>query len=485
MRIVALLPFALVAAPATAQVQFQQLGSVDLSSTAGSANPEYIGSNPSAVAWNGTDLYVAGFNGGGATGVGIVRVSSALTTPTIGASFNFIVGTPASRGFSGLDIEGGQVAAAYDDGAADAQGLQVFDLAGLAQWSFNMRGGSGVGFDPGFAGVDLGVGWTTFGSGRRALQNSATGASIYTTANGMIINPAGNTFWRDVDFDATNGDFYGRKGNDVVKAVRTAGNSCSPSLLVNLTDADSVGGQNLAVIDASFGKYVIYNDRATTGVGQNFATVVRVATDAGAPVTASFGAFAPPTSAGYYDFSWNAADQTLAILDFTNRTVTIFRVSPTPSSTPICFGDGSGTACPCGNTGAAGNGCANSLNANGANLTTSGVSSSGADTLVLSGSGMPDSSALYYQGSMTIAGGAGSVFGDGLRCAGGTIIRLGTKLNIAGASQYPEAGDLSVSVRGMVLQGTRVYQVWYRNAAAFCASETFNLTNGVSVVWGL
>jgi hypothetical protein len=39
-------------------------------------------------------------------------------------------------------------------------------------------------------------------------------------------------------------------------------------------------------------------------------------------------------------------------------------------------------------------------------------------------------------------------------------------------------------VRGAVTSpGTRSYQVWYRNAAAFCTPSTFNLTNGTSIVW--
>ncbi|MEQ1728806.1 MAG: hypothetical protein ABL982_10525, partial [Vicinamibacterales bacterium] len=42
--------------------------------------------------------------------------------------------------------------------------------------------------------------------------------------------------------------------------------------------------------------------------------------------------------------------------------------TPPPAGVPYCFGDGTGTACPCGNAGAAGNGCASSINANGANL---------------------------------------------------------------------------------------------------------------------
>jgi hypothetical protein len=152
---------------------------------------------------------------------------------------------------------------------------------------------------------------------------------------------------------------------------------------------------------------------------------------------------------------------------------------------PFCFGDGSGTACPCANSGAAGNGCASSVNASGGNLATSGVASLAGDTLVLAGSGMPSSSALYFQGTTQQSGGLGAVFGDGLRCAGGTITRLKTVTNVSGASQYPQPGDPSVSVKGnVVAPGTRTYQVWYRNAdPAFCTPSTFNLTNGVEVTW--
>jgi hypothetical protein len=31
---------------------------------------------------------------------------------------------------------------------------------------------------------------------------------------------------------------------------------------------------------------------------------------------------------------------------------------------------------------------------------------------------------------------------------------------------------------------TRDYQVYYRDPASFCTSDTFNLTNGVQVTWG-
>ena len=48
----------------------------------------------------------------------------------------------------------------------------------------------------------------------------------------------------------------------------------------------------------------------------------------------------------------------------------------------------------------------------------------------------------------------------------------------------PGPGDAPISVRGQVTSpGARYYQVWYRNAAAFCTAATFNLTNGYEVTW--
>lgn len=156
-----------------------------------------------------------------------------------------------------------------------------------------------------------------------------------------------------------------------------------------------------------------------------------------------------------------------------------------PPGVDFCFGDGSGSACPCGNASAVGAsaGCLNSL-AVGGRLSGSGAASVSNDTLVLVGAAMPSSSALYFQGSSAQSSGSGAVFGDGLRCATGTVVRLGTKMNVAGVSQCPSGADPSVSVRGGVAAGNvRMYQVWYRNAATFCSASTFNLTNGYRVVW--
>jgi hypothetical protein len=157
----------------------------------------------------------------------------------------------------------------------------------------------------------------------------------------------------------------------------------------------------------------------------------------------------------------------------------------TEIGTRYCFGDGSGTACPCGNNSAVGAdaGCLNSLGSAGT-LRATGCANIGNDTLVLTGAQMPTTgSVLYFQGTVQVGGGAGGVFGDGIRCAGGSVIRLGTKTNAGGTSQYP-SGSQPVSVKGGCAAGdVRNYQAWYRNAGAFCTVSTFNLTNGVQIVW--
>jgi hypothetical protein len=157
-----------------------------------------------------------------------------------------------------------------------------------------------------------------------------------------------------------------------------------------------------------------------------------------------------------------------------------------PSGTlAFCFGDGAGTACPCGNNSAVGAnaGCLNSLGAAGV-LTTSGNPSVSGDTFVLHAANLTNGFGLFYQGTTQENGGSGTVFGDGLRCAGGTIIRLGQKSSVSGASQYPGFLDASISSVGGVAPGdVRTYQCVYRNGANFCQPDSFNATNAIQTSW--
>lgn len=158
--------------------------------------------------------------------------------------------------------------------------------------------------------------------------------------------------------------------------------------------------------------------------------------------------------------------------------------------TALCFGDGTGTPCPCANTGATGRGCAHSANPSGGRITATGFASVAAESLVLLGSGVPDGPGLYFQGTSPMSGGLGAAFGDGLLCAGGTITRLGIVAAFAGTSGYPTLlpppeNSIPLSVKGGVSPGAVLhYQLWYRDAdLGFCTPSTFNLTNAVRVTW--
>ncbi len=153
--------------------------------------------------------------------------------------------------------------------------------------------------------------------------------------------------------------------------------------------------------------------------------------------------------------------------------------------TAFCPGDGTGPSCPCGNNGLAGRGCANSFHASGARLGAAGSAQIGfGDTLEMTVSNIPPNvSGTLFQG--TSASG-GSVFGDGLRCAVGTVIRIRTKnANAAGSIVWPTGAEPDISATGAIPSSgaVRYYQVMYRNSASFCTPATFNISNGLRVVW--
>ena len=166
----------------------------------------------------------------------------------------------------------------------------------------------------------------------------------------------------------------------------------------------------------------------------------------------------------------------------------------TPGTHVGCAGPAAGTAycggdqgtCPCGNENDGSNGvagCANGGNAGGAVLSASGSASVAAGDLVLSVSGtLASQPGLFFQGDNSINGGAGNGFGDGLRCAGGGVIRL--QVGIADSN-----GDASTSINiaakgGVVAGDVRRYQSWYRDPNSSPCGAQFNLSNGYEITWG-
>jgi hypothetical protein len=146
--------------------------------------------------------------------------------------------------------------------------------------------------------------------------------------------------------------------------------------------------------------------------------------------------------------------------------------------TPYCFGDGSGGVCGCGNPGGLGEGCANSTGG-GATLLATGSPVVELDTLEFEARGMiPNQPALLFVGENAVNGGDGTLFGDGLRCAGGAVVRLGVRTPDAGGGA--SWGPGLAAAGGWQPGDVRYFQVWYRDPSPSgpCGSG-FNLSHGL------
>ena len=147
---------------------------------------------------------------------------------------------------------------------------------------------------------------------------------------------------------------------------------------------------------------------------------------------------------------------------------------------PYCFGDGSGTPCPCGNAGASDSGCANSTGG-GASIGTQGVASIVGQSFVLTATGMPANQlGIFFQGNNAINSGLGAPFGDGLRCVGGAAKRLQiVNSDNTGAIQT----TVDVALKGGVVAGDlHYYQLWYNDPGTPCGA-LFNFSNATEVTW--
>ena len=157
---------------------------------------------------------------------------------------------------------------------------------------------------------------------------------------------------------------------------------------------------------------------------------------------------------------------------------------PCPADT-YCYGDGSGTACPCGNEGSACGGCGNSSGASGS-LSSAGTASLSADSIVLTAEGLiANNPCLFFSGKNKINSGNGISFGDGLRCAGFEAVRIEVSVADAAGSC---SSSVEVSTNGQAFGNTLSvgdvvnYQCWYRDNAGVCGNS-HNLTNGLTLTW--
>jgi WD40-like Beta Propeller Repeat len=335
----------------------------------------------------------------------------------------------------------------------------------------------------------------------------------------------GTTFRVSVDSSGNEGN--GASGDPMISA--DGGHVTFASFASNLVAADtngfedvfvhdlSTGVTSIASIDSSGGqgndisrrpslsadgRFIVFDSNATNLVAggtsttnvfmhdvQTGVTTLVSLTNSGTQANNSSG-YAMVSGDGRYTVFHSLASD--LVTGDTNGAFDVFvRDEKMPQVVASCFGDGSGTACPCSNSGTAGHGCENSSSTGGGLLSASGTASLAADTLVLNASGeKPTALSTFLQGSVLISP---VNYGDGLRCAGGTLKRLYDHTASSGAVSAPQGADLSISAQSsalgdpILLGSTRHYQVYYRDSSTtFCPrpqGDTFNVTNSVSIVW--
>lgn len=142
-----------------------------------------------------------------------------------------------------------------------------------------------------------------------------------------------------------------------------------------------------------------------------------------------------------------------------------------------CFGD----ACPCANRDPA-RGCDNSTG-RGGGLVACGSASVGSDDLSLRVEHLPPGQpVLLFRAQNLLAGGHGSFWGDGLRCIGGSALRIGVRHTDASGQA---AWGPALAATGQWSAGQTLYlQAWYRDPDPSPCAQGFNTTHALEIDFG-
>jgi hypothetical protein len=151
------------------------------------------------------------------------------------------------------------------------------------------------------------------------------------------------------------------------------------------------------------------------------------------------------------------------------------------TGTAFCFGDGSATACPCGNFGALGAGCANSTG-RGSRIYNAGGTSVSLDNALLNGVHLPaNKAAIFFTGANQHNGGNGIPFADGLLCVVAQRRFPGIFSSPTGLLSF--ASPVAAS-NGLIQPGqTWYFQAWHRDAAGSPCGNNTNLSNGLGITF--
>jgi hypothetical protein len=347
-------------AAANAQVTLTRLSTINLIDATGNPlSAKYVGNNTTSLDWNGTDIVVAGFNNaGGLNTVGMSRISNVYngnfdaTAATFSDAFGLQAATPAQRGYLDVARKGNIAYGAFEAGGGAANnGIHAVDVTtGLSAGDFNSAGyrASGIAIDGKYGNVvssSVATGMRQFAANdinniSTQLYGPVGGSSGYS----ILPSTDGNTNWRDVQVDSATGDVYYRKQNGVWKSTRSAENAGTEASLVGLglTVGDGTGQQIEIARGGALDGYMIFNSRNVTSITASLNWTdgfrVRNLVDLSTP-TLSYVNF-DPTAVGvrdgarWFDFSYDAGTNTLAVLDVFNKKIYIFGV-PAPSALSV------------------------------------------------------------------------------------------------------------------------------------------------------
>jgi Tol biopolymer transport system component len=199
------------------------------------------------------------------------------------------------------------------------------------------------------------------------------------------------------------------------------------------------------------------------------------------PAISSDGGFVAWTAAGF----GMVPDDTDSVPDV----YVLDRGNVQPVQVPFCSGDGTAGACPCGNSGPPGAGCAHSQGA-AALLAAYGTTVPERAVLAVHGE-VASALTVFLQGTTIVPA---TAFGDGLRCNGGDLKRLNVTNAVAGAAYYP-ACPFGASILAHSAElgdpippgATRYYMTYFRDPSpGFCpfpAGDTFNSSNAIALTW--
>ncbi|MEL6795398.1 MAG: hypothetical protein AAFO89_01095 [Planctomycetota bacterium] len=388
-----------IASTSAGQIEFYRVTTDDINDfrdTSGT-NPLLVGSLIFSMAFDGEDVYIAGFNNfndpwnqigqiidytdTGPNRSGLIDFNDPFNVNTSSRR-----ATPQFRGYTGLDwVPGAGLIGVWDGGSGGPGAIVTYDtetqqtpiLNGVSQ---NDRGLGAVAWDPG----PDGNGYDQDGDGIsdgpapsllltfvdprgpigvvRPDLSTAIGAGIYAPdpvapeVQGPILEfipgttdrgGLGGTFWRGFDFSPDGRFIVAVADADLVIAERDLMNNVTNRIVIESSpgtpgDAPFIVGQQSTFVDNYDGQdFVVFNKRLSTAGGQSLLGNVELFDTAGNQLSYSLfdengDPLSLPDGPGLYDFSWHEPTQTLALLDSGTHIIHFFQPQPATGGDRLC-----------------------------------------------------------------------------------------------------------------------------------------------------